>query len=120
MGDFMNCGIEVLKRLSEILNIDLNDVILNCESKVNEFGLSLYDLKYELNKVIPTKAIMSLKLLKNTHYIAYIGHKRNGHYVLVEKIDKYVWVYDPANKLKKCNKLYFYLLWSKTSLVFML
>ena len=58
MGDFMNCGIEVLKRLSEILNIDLNDVILNCESKVNEFGLSLYDLKYELNKVIPTKAII--------------------------------------------------------------
>lgn len=120
MGDFMNCGIEVLKRLNEIINVDLNDVIINCENKVNDKGLSMYDLKNELNKVLPTYAIMSLKLIKNTPYIAYIGSKKNGHYVLVEKIDKYVWVYDSINKLKKCNKLYFYLLWSKTSLVFML
>ena len=116
----MNCGIEVLKRLNEILEIDLKDVIKNCESKVNENGLSMYDLKNELNKKIPTKAFMSLRLIKHTPWIAYIGSKKNGHYVLVEKIDKYVWVYDPANKLKKCNKLYFYLLWSKTSLVFMI
>ena len=116
----MNCGIEVLKRLNVILEIDLNDVIKNCESKVNENGLSMYDFKNELNKKVPTMAIMSLKFIKNTPWIAYIGSKKNGHYVLVEKIDKYVWVYDPANKLKKCNKLYFYLLWSKTSLVFMI
>ena len=120
MGDTMNCGIEVLKRLNEIINIDLNEVIKNCENKVNENGLSMYDLKMELNKVLPTYAIMSLKLIRNTPWIAFIGNKKNGHYVLVEKIDKYIWVYDPANKLKKCNKIYFYLLWSKTSLVFVL
>ena len=120
MGDSMNCGIQVLKRLNEIIDVDLSEVIIKCENKVTKQGLSMYDLKNELNKVIPTVAVMSLKLLKNTPYIAYIGAKKNGHYVLVEKVDKYVWVYDPANKLKKCNKLYFYLLWSKTSLVFML
>ena len=49
MGDIMNCGIEVLKRLNEIINIDLNEVIKNCENKVNENGLSVYDLKIELN-----------------------------------------------------------------------
>ena len=35
----MNCGIEVLKRLNEILDIDLNDVIKNCEKKVTETTL---------------------------------------------------------------------------------
>ena len=116
----MNCGIEVLKRLNEMIDYDLKEVIKTCENKVNENGLSMLDLKTELNKVIPTQAIMSLKFIKNTPWIAYIGSKKNGHYVLVEKIDKYIWVYDPSNKLKKCNKFYFYLLWSKTSLVFML
>ena len=65
----MNCGIEVLKRLNQIIDVELNDVILNCESKVNELGLSMYDLKTELNKVIPTQAIMSYKLIKNTQFL---------------------------------------------------
>ena len=116
----MNCGIEVLKRLNEILDINLNDVINNCEKKVTDKGLSMYDMKTELNKVLDTQAIMSLKILKQTPYIAFIGPDHNGHYVLVEKVDRYVWIYDPANKLKKCNKFHFYFIWSKKCLVFML
>ena len=116
----MNCGIEVLKRLNEIIDLDLEEVIRNCEKKVTKKGLTMYDLKEECSKVIPCMAIYSIKLIKKTPYIAYIGSNAHGHYVLVEKVDRYVWVYDPANKLKKCNKFYFYLLWSKKSLIFML
>lgn len=113
----MNCGIEVLKRLNEMIDIDLNDVIQNCESNVTTQGLSMYDLYHELNHVVPCKAIASLKLIKQTPYIAFIGFDNKGHYILVEKIDKYVHLYDPAGKYKKCTKLFFYLIWSKKAIV---
>lgn len=113
----MNCGIEVLKRLNEIVDIDLDDVIKRCEKKVNEDGLSMYDLYCELNKVVECKAIASLKLIKQTPFIAFIGFDHKGHYVLVEKIDQYVHIYDPAGKYKKCRKLFFYMIWSKKAIV---
>ncbi len=113
----MNCGVEVLKRLNEIIDIDLNEVINNCESKVTNQGLSMYDMYHELNKVIDCKAIASIKLIKQTPFIAFIGFDHQGHYVLVEKIDKYVHIYDPAGKYKKCTKLFFYMIWSKKAIV---
>lgn len=113
----MNCGVEVLKRLNEMFDIDLNEVIRNCESKVTDQGLSMYDMYHELNKVIDCHAIASIKLLKQTPFIAFIGFDSKGHYVLVEKIDRYVHIYDPAGKYKKCTKLFFYMIWSKKAIV---
>ena len=113
----MNCGIEVLKRLNEIIDIDLNEVIYKCEKKVNDNGLSMYDLYHELKRVLDCEAIASLKLIKQTPFIAFIGFDHKGHYVLVEKIDKYVYIYDPAGKYTKCTKLFFYMIWSKKAIV---
>lgn len=113
----MNCGVEVLKRLNEMFDIDLNEVIRNCENKVTDQGLSMYDMYHELNKVIDCQAIASIKLLKQTPFIAFIGFDSKGHYVLVEKIDRYVHIYDPAGKYKKCTKLFFYMIWSKKAIV---
>lgn len=116
----MNCGIEVLKRLNEIINVDLTDVIKRCEAKVTNEGLSMYDLVIELNTCIPCQAVASLRFIRQTPFIAFIGFDSIGHYVLVERIDDDVWIFDPAGKLKKCSKLYFYLIWSKKAIYFML
>lgn len=116
----MNCGIEVLKRLNEIIEQDLSDVIETCEEKLTDKGLNMYELWNALNHVLPCKGIASLSLCIPTPFIAFIGLDGFGHYVLVERIDKFVWVYDPSGKLKKCSKIYFYLLWSKKAIIFML
>ena len=113
----MNCGIEVLKRLDEIIEIDLCEVIQHCEDKLTEHGLSMYDLFYELNQVMECKAVASLRLIRQTPYIAFIGSNKKGHYILVEKIEKYVYLYDPAGIYKKCTKLFFYMIWSKKAIL---
>lgn len=114
----MNCGIEVLKRLNEIIEKDLSCVIVRCERKVNKKGLRLYDLVTELNQVQPCMAVMSLKLVK-TPFIAFVGLHANGHYILVEKIDNQVHVFDPSGKYHVLSKIHFYIIWSKCA-VFML
>ena len=86
----MNCGIEVLKRLNELLDQDLKEVIDNCEKKVGEHGLNMLEMFEELNQVLPCQAVASLHLIKNTPYIAFIGFDHKGHYVLVEDIQKKV------------------------------
>lgn len=114
----MNCGIEVLKRLNEIIDVDLSNVILNCESKVQKKGISFFDLKSELEKVLPCQAVMSFQLIKKTPYIAFIGFNSFGHYVLVEKIDQKVYLYDPSGTYQQCSLWFFYLIWSKKALIF--
>lgn len=113
----MNCGIEVLKRLNQLIEIELDDVILNCEHKLSIQGLSMYDLKTELDKKIKTMAVASLKLIHSTPYIAFIGFDFKGHYVLVEHIDSYVHIYDPAIGFRTLSKFHFYWIWSKKALL---
>ena len=113
----MNCGIEVLKRFNEMIDIDLNEVIERLEHKVTENGLNMYDLYCELNQVVKCYAVSSLKLIDQTPFIAFIGFDSFGHYVLVEKIDQYVHIYDPSNKYKKMTKLHFYMIWSKKAII---
>lgn len=113
----MNCGIEVLKRLDELVKEDLSDVVRNCERKVNEKGLSMLDIKEELEKVVPCQAVASVFLIRKTPYIAFIGFDRAGHYVLVESVDEKVSVFDPANRYKSISKFHFYMIWSKKAII---
>lgn len=113
----MNCGIEVLKRLNEIIEPDLKDVILNCEKLVGEKGLSMYDMKKQLEKNVPVKAVASIKIIKDTPYIVFIGNQLLGHYMLVEKIDRHVHVFDPSHQYQVLSKFHFYMLWSKKALI---
>lgn len=116
----MNCGIEVLKRLNELLDQDLKEVIDNCEQKVDEHGLNMLVMFEELNQVLPCQAVASLHLIKNTPYIAFIGFDHKGHYVLVEDIQKKVKLFDPAKGYLTMTKLHFYMIWSKKAIIFML
>ncbi|MGN1345061.1 MAG: cysteine peptidase family C39 domain-containing protein [Traorella sp.] len=114
----MNCGIEVLKRLDELSKIDLSNTIIECEQKVDKKGLSMFDMKEALSKVIFCQGVASLSLIKKTPYIAFIGLHSLGHYVLVEKIDQNVYLFDPANHFNKCSLWFFYLIWSKKAIIF--
>lgn len=116
----MNCGIEILKRLNELIDTDLTKVICRCEKKLGEKGLCMSDLFEELNLVLPCQAVSSLHLIKKTPYIAFIGFDHHGHYVLVEDVQKKVRVYDPAKGFLKMTKFHFYMIWSKKAIVFML
>ena len=60
----MNCGIEVLKRLNELIDTELKEVICRCEKKIGENGLCMSDLFEELNLVLPCQAVSSLHLIK--------------------------------------------------------
>ena len=113
----MNCGIEVLKRLNELLDEDLSGVIQNCEQKVGKQGLSMLDIKEELSKVLPCQAVASVFLIKKTPYIAFIGFDGTGHYVLVESIAKRVNIFDPANRYHSLTKFHFYMIWSKKAII---
>lgn len=115
----MNCGIEVLKRLNELTDEDLSEVIEACEKQVDSKGLSMAVLCDELSKVKPCLAIASVKLIRKTPYIAFIGSKNHGHYLLVERIDRKVLIFDPAGKYREISILHFYMIWSKTAIVFM-
>lgn len=114
----MNCGIEVLKRLNEIIEPELNQVIASCEEKITEKGLCMLDMLNELNHVIPCHAVASIYLINQTPYIAFIGFDQAGHYVLIEDINKKVKIFDPAKGHRYLSKFHFYMIWSKKAIIF--
>lgn len=115
----MRCGIEVLKRLNDISDFKLDQLIIQAEEKLNKQGLNFYDL-YELlkNNGYQIEAVASLSADLPCPYIAFIGNQKMGHYVLVEQVKPKVQIFDPASGLREWRYLTFFLYWSHKAIVF--
>lgn len=114
----MNCAIAVLKRLRDQYDFPFDSVILNCEQLLKQNEMNFYDLVCACNKVKKCVGVGSIRLIKATPYIAYISFFKKGHYVLVEKVDHHVLLFDNHFGERKVNKWLFWLVWSKKAIVF--
>lgn len=113
----MNCGVEVLKRLNELVDEDLNEVIKKAQDLSGENGLNFYDFVCLLNEKIKCVGVQSLKLISCVPYVAYFGRGKRGHYVLVEEMKPQCIVFDSLKGRRKVSKILFYLFWSKKAIV---
>lgn len=115
----MKCAIFVLKRLESKYQMDLKEVIKQCETEITNQGLNFFTLYSAFKQEgINVMAVHSLTLKMPCPYIAFYRYHHTGHYVLVESISDKVSLYDPEFGEICESKWRFYLKWSKTVLLF--
>lgn len=111
----MDCFIKCFNYICKEKKIERKDIEKDLYLKVNEKGLSLYDIKEVMIKYeIDVKMVRTLKI-PDISFIAYYDYgNRGGHFVYVKSKSFFrIKVYDPCIGLKKMWKFYFYMKWSK-------
>lgn len=109
-----DCAIKILKYLQQYMNYTLEEAINYCEELVDEDGLSIYDLCTGLQlSGVQAKAYYTLTI-PDCCFIAFIGAKRRGHFMLVQRCNGKIWYYDPIKGEGRMSMLHFYLIWRKT------
>lgn len=109
-----DCAIKILNYMQENMGYELKDAIKYCEVLVDEDGLSIYDLCKGLRlSGFNAMAYHTLSIPEN-YFIAFIGAKRRGHFMLVCRRHKKIWYYDPISGEGIMSILHFFLIWHKT------
>lgn len=113
----MRCAIECLLFLGEFYKKDTGEGIAYLESKLNEKGISVYDLCEALELAdFKTKAIKSLFFPQGIMIILLKG-KKTGHFMVVLNKSLFTLkIYDSISGVKKVNKLLIYFLWTHISI----
>lgn len=109
-----DCAIKILNYMQQYMNYELKETILYCEERLDEYGLSIYDLCTGLLlSGVNAKAYHTFNI-PNCCFIAFIGAKRRGHFMLVQRCKGKVWYYDPIKGEGFMSILHFFLIWRKT------
>lgn len=109
-----DCAIKILAYLQAEHGIALSEAIKYCEQQIDEHGLSIYDLCVGLAlSNVNAKAYHTLKIPEGM-FIAFIGSKRLGHFMLAKRIGRKMWVYDAIKGERLMSIFYFFLIWHKT------
>lgn len=109
-----DCAIKILKYMQQKMNVELKDAIDYCDVLVDEHGLSIYDLCAGLRlSGVNAEAYHTLNIPDN-FFIAFIGSKRLGHFMLIHRINGEIWYYDPIRGEGVMSILQFFLIWRKT------
>ena len=117
MNQRMDCGIQVLIELGKLWQIESSAALSYAQSCLSARGLSVYELLEALKLMgVEAKAYRMLHFPQGV-FIAHIGSKQWGHYVLVKKIDKRVQLYDPQCGERVMSRFKFFMIWSKTAIL---
>lgn len=109
-----DCAIRILKYMQKKMNYELKEAIKYCEALVDEHGLSIYDLCVGLRlSGVHAKAYHTLNI-PDVCFIAFIGSKRIGHFMLVKRCKGKIWYYDPMKGEGTMSILHFFIIWHKT------
>jgi len=107
----MNCGIYCVKRLLEDLNMDVS--VETLEEKINEKGLSVYDIICFLNNLgINYQGYYCRKIILEEKMIIY--DYKNKHYFYIHHYDKWFVYLDDVNVKKvRILRIFYPLIFSK-------
>lgn len=117
MGDIMikqDCAIKILNYMQCNMNYEVKEAIKYCEGLVDENGLSIYDLCAGLQLCGIKAAAYHTLSIPECCFIAFIGAKRRGHFMLVQRFNSKIWYYDPIYGEGRMSILHFFLIWRKT------
>lgn len=109
-----DCAIKILNYMQENMDYELKDAITYCEVFVDEDGLSIYDLCKGLRLCGINAMAYHTLIIPESCFIAFIGAKRRGHFLLVCHRHKKIWYYDPIRGEGTMSILHFFLIWRKT------
>ena len=109
-----DCAVKILYALQEKMAIDLSAAINYCDSLIDEHGLSIYDLCAGLAlSYVDARAYHTWRI-PDTYFIAFVGSRWLGHFMLAKRQGRKIWVYDPLKGEALLSLFHFFMIWHKT------